>query len=145
MKHLLTSMLLASAAAGGCVKCNPGGPTAPAVSFSGAVAAAGLVFHDVVVPDHTDGVDLTVAWTSADTQLRVIQIDPGCDPVQRTDCPVFSDPAQPRPGAPGEIVTRLNHQGSAMLGRVRFVIRNVDGPAASYTAKATPERNGCDR
>jgi hypothetical protein len=129
-----------------CAKCNPGGPTAAAVEFSGPVPAGGMVFHDVAVPSGTDGVDLVVQWTPSSTQLRVIQTDPNCDPIQKANCEPFSDPWQPRPdGSPTTIQAQLNHQGSAALGRVRFIIRNLAGNAAVYRAYAMPERNGCDR
>jgi hypothetical protein len=105
-----------------------------------------MVFHDVAVPSGTDGVDLVVQWTPSSTQLRVIQTDPNCDPIQKANCEPFSDPWQPRPdGSPTTIQAQLNHQGSAALGRVRFIIRNLAGNAAVYRAYAMPERNGCDR
>jgi hypothetical protein len=105
-----------------------------------------MVFHDLTVPSRTDGVDLVVQWTPSSAQLRVIQTDPNCEPIQQANCQPFSDPSSPRPdGSPTTIQARLNHQGSAALGRLRFIIRNIAGDAAVYTATATPERNGCER
>jgi hypothetical protein len=105
-----------------------------------------MMFHDVALRSGTDRVDLVVQWTPSSAQLRVIQTDPNCEPIQSANCQPFSDPSQPGPdGSPTTIQTQLNHQGSAALGRVRFIIRNTAGDAAVYTATATPERNGCER
>lgn len=141
------SLVLIGVWSPGCDDCAPTGPSGAAVQFSGTVAGGGLTFHDVVVPADTDSVDVTVQWTPAEASLRLIQIDPSCDPTQNSACQRLSDPAGPTPGgSPTTISRSLNHQGQAATGRVRFMLENLTaGVSASYSGNATPKRHGCDR
>lgn len=149
MRYLLPCVVLPMLflSSGGCTSCPPGGPSGPSREFIGSVSPAGLVFHDVAVPSNTDSVNVTVQWTPGDAQLQLIQIDPGCDPTGAVACTPRTDPQQPLPGGPQNVISGyLNHQGVDATGRVRFVIRNVTaGVTATYSASATPRRHGCDR
>jgi hypothetical protein len=103
------------------------------------------VFHDLVVPSGTDSVDVQVQWTAAGAQLRLIQIDPDCDPAQDSACRRLTDPLGPAPNSPQSIPGYGSHQGANASGRVRFVLQNFTPDVATpYTMTLTPRRHGTE-
>lgn len=148
MKKAVTVALMAGWGwSSGCSKCPTAGPSGPAIEFAGSIAGGGLVFHDVVVPSNTDSVNVDVQWTPAEAQVRLIQIDPTCDPTQNPACERLTDPQGPRPNSSPTIINGyLGFQTRTQTGRVRFVLQNPTADiGATYSAVATPRRHGCDR
>lgn len=138
-------VLAGALALAGCSKCPPAGPSGAAATVSGIVAAQSVVFHDFAPPPNTDSLDITVTWTPTAVELRLIQIDPACDPTV-AECRRLSDPSGPRPGTTGVINGYGNSQGTSAGPRLRFMIQNLTvDREANYTMTMLPKRHGCDR
>lgn len=128
-----------------CSNCPPTGPSGAAAMASGTVAGESVAFHDFAPPPDTDSVDITVTWTPTSVELRLIQVDPTCDPTAG-ECRRLSDPAGPRPGSAGVINGYGSNQGPNAAARLRFMIQNLTADrGATYTMTMTPKRHGCDR
>lgn len=143
---ILVGVLLPGVTSSACGVCSPGGPSAQPITFSGTIRGSGLVFHDIAVPPDTDSITVGVQWSPTDAEVRLIQIDPNCNPTQTASCDPRTDPQGPAPNSSQTIVGYLSHQGANATGRVRFVLQNLTADvAATYTAIATPQRHGCER
>jgi hypothetical protein len=130
-----------------CAGCCPvtAGPTGPTTSFSGDLRAGGVSFHDYPPPDGTTQMDVVVTWSDPAVALRLMHIDPDCDPQQRDDCRRFSDILGPAPfGAPSSIRTIATNQGPTAGPRMRFAIVNESTERSiTYTMSIEPRRAGC--
>jgi hypothetical protein len=128
----------------GCCPVTPG-PTGPTASFSGDLRAGGVSFHDYPPPDGTTQMDVVVTWSDQAIQLRLMLIDPDCDPQQRDDCRRFTDILGPAPtGASPTIRTIATNQGPTAGPRMRFAIVNESAErSTAYTMSVAPRRAGC--
>lgn len=137
------AVLTASLTAAGCCP-TTSGPTGPIATFSGTVGAGGQSVHDYPPPDGTTQMEVIVQWNDPQMQLRLMWIDPECDPLARDDCRRFSDPIGPFSTGPATTITvTAANQGPAAGPRMRFVVLNVSDRPAAYTLTVAPRQAGC--
>lgn len=120
------------------------GPTGPAATNSGSVSAGGLTVHDYPPPSGTTQMEVVVQWGDPAIQLRLMWIDPDCDPLARDDCRRFSDPIGPFSTGPAMTIrVTATNQGPAAGPVMRFVVLNLSDVAATYTMTVAPRQAGC--